>query len=215
MFGGRYLRQRTALGSESTALQTETTLGLPTGQKRRICGKNVINLLIFGFFLTFLAINLQADLWRILGISLVFFTFFFFFKIKDSADFFVCNFPTLFCRKFAGRPVADPRYFFGFSHTFFGVKIKVSADRFFVVVGIPTLFGRFTARVFCCCWFSHTLWQIYSQSCGEFSVFHWFFEAQNPTHAERTSLPRKKTKKKQTGKPRLNLTRSLQQGNSR
>ena len=145
MFGGRYLRQRTALGSESTALQTETTLGLPTGQKRRICGKNVINLLIFGFFLTFLAINLQADLWRILGISLVFFTFFFF-KIKDSADFFVCNFPTLFCRKFAGRPVADPRYFFGFSHTFFGVKIKVSADRFFVVVGIPTLFGRFTAR---------------------------------------------------------------------
>ena len=84
MFGGRYLRQRTALGSESTALQTETTLGLPTGQKRRICGKNVINLLIFGFFLTFLAINLQADLWRILGISLVFFTFFFVFKIKDA-----------------------------------------------------------------------------------------------------------------------------------
>ena len=78
MFGGRYLRQRTALGSESTAPQTETTLGLPTGQKRRICGKNVINLLILGFFLTFLAINLQADLWRILGISLVFFTFFFF-----------------------------------------------------------------------------------------------------------------------------------------
>ena len=77
MFGGRYLRQRTALGSESTALQTETTLGLPTGQKRRICGKNVINLLIFGVFLTFLAINLQADLWRILGISLVFFIFFF------------------------------------------------------------------------------------------------------------------------------------------
>ena len=75
-----------------------------------------------------------------------FFHIFFFFKIKDSADFFVCNFPTLFCRKFAGRPVADPRYFFGFSHTFFGVKIKVSADRFFVVVGIPTLFGRFTAR---------------------------------------------------------------------
>merc|ERR1712001_253486 len=102
MFGGRYLRQRTALGSESTALQTETTLGLPTGQKRRICGKNVINLLIFGFFLTFLAINLQADLWRILGISLVFFTFFF------------------------------------------------------------------------------------------FTFFNWFFEAQNPTHAERTSLPRKK-----------------------
>ena len=105
MFGGRYLRQRTALGSESTALQTETTLGLPTGQKRRICGKNVINLLIFGFFLTFLAINLQADLWRILGISLVFFTFFF------------------------------------------------------------------------------------------FTFFNWFFEAQNPTHAERTSLPRKKKKK--------------------
>ena len=77
MSGGRYLRQRTALGSESTALQTETTLGLPTGQKRRICGKNVINLLIFGVFLTFLAINLQADLWRILGISLVFFIFFF------------------------------------------------------------------------------------------------------------------------------------------
>ena len=150
MFGGRYLRQRTALGSESTAPQTETTLGLPTGQKRRICGKNVINLLIFWVFSHF------------------------------------------FGQKFSGRSVADPRYFFGFSHTFFGVKIKVSADRFFVVVGIPTLFGRFTARVFCCCWFSHTLWQIYSQSCGEFSVFHWFFEAQNPTHAERTSLPRKK-----------------------
>ena len=90
MFGGRYLRQRTALGSESTAPQTETTLGLPTGQKRRICGKNVINLLIFGFFLTFLARNLQADLWRILGISLVFFIFF--------VCFSVCNFPTLFGR---------------------------------------------------------------------------------------------------------------------
>ena len=90
MCGGRYLRQRTALGSESTAPQTETTLGLPTGQKRRICGKNVINLLIFGFFLTFLARNLQADLWRILGISLVLFTFF--------VCFSVCNFPTLFGR---------------------------------------------------------------------------------------------------------------------
>ena len=152
MFGGRYLRQRTALGSESTAPQTETTLGLPTGQKRRICGKNVINLLIFGFFLTFLARNLQADLWRILGISLVLFTFF--------VCFSVCNF--------------------------------------------PTLFGRLT--------------------CSEFSVIHWFFQAHNPTlfqahnptHAERTSLPgKKKRKKKQTGKPRLNLTRSLQQGNSR
>ena len=153
MFGGRYLRQRTALGSESTAPQTETTLGLPTGQKRRICGKNVINLLIFGFFLTFLARNLQADLWRILGISLVFFIFF--------VCFSVCNF--------------------------------------------PTLFGRLT--------------------CSEFSVIHWFFQAHNPTlfqahnptHAERTSLPGKKKrgKKKQTGKPRLNLTRSLQQGNSR
>ena len=90
MFGGRYLRQRTALGSESTAPQRETTLGLRTGQKRRICGKNVINLLIFGFFLTFLARNLQADLWRILGISLVFFIFF--------VCFSVCNFPTLFGR---------------------------------------------------------------------------------------------------------------------
>ena len=62
MFGGRYLRQRTALGSESTALQTETTLGLPTGEKGRICGKNVINLLIcwvfptlFGRFLSLFA----------------------------------------------------------------------------------------------------------------------------------------------------------------
>ena len=52
MFGGRYLRQRTALGSESTALQTETTLGLPTGEKGRICGKNVINLLICWVFPT-------------------------------------------------------------------------------------------------------------------------------------------------------------------
>ena len=42
--------------------------------------------------------------------------------------------------------MADPRYFFGFFHTFFGVKIKDSADRFFVVVGFPTLFGRFAAR---------------------------------------------------------------------
>ena len=33
MFGGRYLRQRTALGSESTALQTETTLGLPASKQ--------------------------------------------------------------------------------------------------------------------------------------------------------------------------------------
>ena len=72
MFGGRYLRQRTALGSESTAPQTETTLGLPTGQKRRIYGKNVINLLIFWVFSHF------------------------------------------FGQKFAGRSVADPRYFFVF-----------------------------------------------------------------------------------------------------
>jgi len=67
MFGGRYLRQRTALGSESTALQTETTLGLPTGEKRRICGKNVINLLIcrvfpalFGkYFIGFFRLKIQ------------------------------------------------------------------------------------------------------------------------------------------------------------
>ena len=39
--------------------------------------------------------------------------------------------------------------------------------------------------------------------------------APNPTPPERTSLQEKKKKKKQTGKPRLNLTRSLQQGNSR
>ena len=152
MFGGRYLRQRTALGSESTAPQTETTLGLPTGQKRRICGKNVINLLIFRVFSHF------------------------------------------FGQKFAGRSVADPRYFFGFFHFFFC----------FSVCNFPTLFGILT--------------------CSEFSVIHWFFQAHNPTffqahnptHAERTSLPgKKKKKKKQTGKPRLNLTRSLQQGNSR
>ena len=77
MFGGRYLRQRTALGSESTAPQTETTLGLPTGQKRRICGKNVINLLIFWVFSHFSG------------------------------------------QKFAGRSVADPRYFFVFFFHFF------------------------------------------------------------------------------------------------
>ena len=88
MFGGRYLRQRTALGSESTAPQTETTLGLPTGQKRRIYGKNVINLLIFWVFSHF------------------------------------------FGQKFAGRSVADPRYFFVFFTFFFSFK------------------------------FSHTLWQI-------------------------------------------------------
>ena len=76
MFGGRYLRQRTALGSESTALQTETTLGLPTGQKGRICGKNVINLLIFWVFPHFFG-------------------------------------------QFAGRSVADPRYFLCFFHIFF------------------------------------------------------------------------------------------------
>ena len=192
MFGGRYLRQRTALGSESTALQTETTLGLPTGQKRRICGKNVINLLIFGFFLTFLAINLQADLWRILGISLVFFTFFFFSKSKTLQTFLFVIFPHFF----VGNLQADLWRILGISLVFLtlflGSKSKslqtgfllllvfphsladLQPD-FFVVVGFPTLFG--------------------SQSCGEFSVFHWFFEAQNPTHAERTSLPRKKKKK--------------------
>merc|ERR1712212_1209490 len=131
----------TALGSESTALQTETTLGLPTGQKRRICGKNVINLLIFGFFLTFLAINLQADLWRILGISLVFFTFFFF-KIKDSADFFVCNFPTLFL----GSKSKSLQTGFLLLLLVFPHSLADLQPEFFVVVGFPTLFGRFTAR---------------------------------------------------------------------
>ena len=110
MFGGRYLRQRTALGSESTALQTETTLGLPTGQKRRICGKNVINLLIFGFFLTFLAINLQADLWRILGISYLFFTLFFCFNPRLCGIVFF-SLHTLFGR------------FAGF-HCFFSLRIQ-------------------------------------------------------------------------------------------
>ena len=146
MFGGRYLRQRTALGSESTAPQTETTLGLPTGQKRRIYGKNVINLLIFWVFSHFFGL------------------------------------------KFAGRSVADPRYFFVFFLSVFNFPTLFGS--------FPTLFGRLT--------------------CSEFSVIHWFFQAHNPTHAERTSLPgKKKEKKKQTGKPRLNLTRSLQQGNSR
>ena len=93
MFGGRYLRQRTALGSESTALQTETTLGLPTGQEGRFCGKIVINLLIFWVFPHFF--GKQADLWRMLGISNVFFTLF-------------------FCRFF---------FFFSFHTFFFGVKI--------------------------------------------------------------------------------------------
>ena len=146
MFGGRYLRQRTALGSESTAPQTETTLGLPTGQKRRIYGKNVINLLIFWVFSHF------------------------------------------FGQKFAGRSVADPRYFFVFFLSVFNFPTLFGS--------FPTLFGRLT--------------------CSEFSVIHWFFQAHNPTHAERTSLPgKKKEKKKQTGKPRLNLTRSLQQGHLR
>ena len=120
-----------------------------------------------------------------------------FYKIKDSADFFVCNFPTLFCRKFAGRPVADPRYFFGFSHTFFGVKIKVSADRFFVVVGIPTLFGRFTAR---------------AVANSRYFIGFLRLKIQRMQNAPPY---REKKKKKKTGKPRLNLTRSLQQGNSR
>ena len=143
MFGGRYLRQRTALGSESTALQTETTLGLPTGQEGRFCGKNVINLLIFWVFLTFLA-NLQAT---------------------------------------------DPRYFLFIFHTFCLFLIQDSAELFFLV-------------------FTHFFCRILGISL--------FFQAQNPMHAERTAKPRKKKgKKKQTGKPRLNLTRSLQQGNSR
>ena len=130
MFGGRYLRQRTALGSESTAPQTETTLGLPTGQKRRIYGKNVINLLIFWVFSHF------------------------------------------FGQKFAGRSVADPRSFFGFFSLFFFCC--------FSVCNFPTLFGRLT--------------------CGEFPVFLWFFQAHNPTHAERTSLPGKKKEKKKTNR---------------
>ena len=86
MFGGRYLRQRTALGSESTALQTETTLGLPTGQEGRICGKNVIKLLIFWGFPHFF--GKQADLWRMLGISNCFFTLFFCFNPRLCGFFF-------------------------------------------------------------------------------------------------------------------------------
>ena len=104
MFGGRYLRQRTALGSESTALQTETTLGLPTGEKGRICGKNVINLLICWVF--------------------------------------------------------------------------------------PTLFGKYFIGLF-------------------------RLKIQRMQNAPPDREKKKRGKKKQTGKPRLNLTRSLQQGNSR
>ena len=141
MFGGRYLRQRTALGSESTALQTETTLGLPTGEKERICGKNVINLLIFWVF------------------------------------------PHLF-GQFAGRSVADPRYFFVFFFTFFVHFSQDSADFVFWVfphflvdwqadvwrtLGISFVFffahfflgqnQRLCGPFLCCCWFSHTFWQ--------------------------------------------------------
>merc|ERR1712212_155975 len=137
----------TALGSESTALQTETTLGLPTGQKRRICGKNVINLLIFGFFLTFLAINLQADLWRILGISLVFFTFFFVFQNQGLCRLFLFVIFTHFfleiCRQTCG---GSSVFLWFFSHFFWGQNQSLCRP------------------VFCCCWYSHTLWQIYSQS---------------------------------------------------
>ena len=96
MFGGRYLRQRTALGSESTAPQTETTLGLPTGQKRRIYGKNVINLLIFWVFSLF-----WPEICRqICGGSSVFLWFFFTFFF---CCFSVCNFPTLFGRLTCGE----------------------------------------------------------------------------------------------------------------
>ena len=54
------LRQCTALRSESTAPQTEITLGIPIFQKERICGKNMINLLIFLVFLTFWRICRQT-----------------------------------------------------------------------------------------------------------------------------------------------------------
>ena len=47
-----------------------------------------------------------------------------------------------------------------------------------------------------------------------FFVFRFFF-SRLKSNACRTHLPTEKKKKEQTGKPRLNLTRSLQQGNSR
>ena len=65
-----------------------------------------------------------------------------------------------------------------------------------------------------CFEFSPTLCK---QTCGEFSAFHWFFrlKIQRMQNAPPNQGKKKSRKKKQTGKPRLNLTRSLQQGNSR
>ena len=89
-----------------------------------------------------------ADLWRILGISYLFFTLFFV-LIQESAELF----------------------FLAFTH----FLVDLQDSRYFIV---------FSASE--------------SNACR--------------THLQ---TEEKKEEKKQTGKPRLNLTRSLQQGNSR
>ena len=79
----------------------------------------------------------------------------------------------------------------------------------------------FVAKFFC---FTHFFFSQNLRLCGLFcfefsptnSAFHWFFrlKIQRMQNAP-PNQEKKKREKKQTGKPRLNLTRSLQQGNSR
>merc|ERR1712212_1449177 len=106
---------------------------------RQICGGSSVFLWVFShFFLfsksrtlqTFLFVifphffvgNLQADLWRILGISLVFLTLFLGSKSKSLQTGFLL-------------------LLLVFPHSLADLQ-----PEFFVVVGFPTLFGRFTAR---------------------------------------------------------------------
>ena len=70
-----------------------------------------------------------------------------------------------------------------------------------------TLFFCFNPRLCGIVFFSlHTLF-------GRFAGFHCFFSLR--IQRMQNAPPNREKKEKQTGKPRLNLTRSLQQGNSR
>ena len=129
---------------------------------------------LFVIFPHFFVGNLQADLWQILGISLVFLTLFLGSKSKSLQTGFLL-------------------LLLVFPHSLADLQ-----PEFFVVVGFPTLFGRFTAR-----------------AVANSRYFIGFLRLKIQRMQNAPPYREKKQKKKQTGKPRLNLTRSLQQGNSR
>ena len=120
----------------------------------------------------------------------------------------------------ASHPNCEVKHHWAQSVLRWGITRESWVSNVFFLVNIFTFF--FVVKFFC---FTHFFLSQNLRLCGlfcfefspgEFSAFHWFFrlKIQRMQNAP-PNQGKKKREKKQTGKPRLNLTRSLQQGNSR